>query len=114
MVAAETGSGKTHGYLVPLVDKLCDTSDVSEEASVDQEFSKHRQLSLILCPNVMLCEQVVRMANSLSDESGQPLLQVAAICGRQVMVLWSFVVLGFSDKLMFSILEVISMRVVYY
>jgi len=36
---------------------------------------------LVLCPNVMLCEQVVRMANSLLDESGEPLKSAAAVCG---------------------------------
>lgn len=90
VVAAETGSGKTHGYLVPLIDKLCSVSDISGEAVTDQGYSKHRQLSLVLCPNVMLCEQVVRMANSLCDDSGKPLLRITAICGRQVMILWSF------------------------
>lgn len=84
MVAAETGSGKTHGYLVPLIDKLCSVSEDSQEAVADEGSSNHRQLFLVLCPNVMLCEQVVRMANSLCGDSGKPLLQVAAICGRQV------------------------------
>ncbi|KAF9605035.1 hypothetical protein IFM89_013201 [Coptis chinensis] len=31
----------------------------------------------------MLCEQVVRMANCINNDSGQPLLQVSAVCGRQ-------------------------------
>ncbi|KAL2510202.1 DEAD-box ATP-dependent RNA helicase 22 [Forsythia ovata] len=83
VIAAETGSGKTHGYLIPLIDKLCGTSDVSESDLDDQKLKKHRQISLVLCPNVMLCEQVVRMANSLCGDSGEPLLRVAAICGRQ-------------------------------
>lgn len=85
VVAAETGSGKTHGYLIPLIDKLCRMSDVSESDLDDQKLKKHRQLSLVLCPNVMLCEQVVRMANSLCGDTGEPLLRVAAICGRQVL-----------------------------
>ncbi|XP_070016709.1 DEAD-box ATP-dependent RNA helicase 22 isoform X2 [Nicotiana sylvestris] len=83
VVAAETGSGKTHGYLVPLIDKLCQLSDNSG-AIADQDVRKHHRLSLVLCPNVMLCEQVVRMANSLCNDSGKPLLGVAAVCGRQV------------------------------
>ncbi|XP_022861443.1 DEAD-box ATP-dependent RNA helicase 22 isoform X3 [Olea europaea var. sylvestris] len=83
VVAAETGSGKTHGYLIPLIDKLCRMSAVSESDLDDQKLKKHRQLSLVLCPNVMLCEQVVRMANSLCGDTGEPLLRVAAICGRQ-------------------------------
>ncbi|PWA46732.1 DNA/RNA helicase, DEAD/DEAH box type, N-terminal [Artemisia annua] len=40
-------------------------------------------MSLVLCPNVMLCEQVVRMANCICDDNGEPLLRVAAVCGRQ-------------------------------
>ncbi|KAL0287837.1 UNVERIFIED_CONTAM: DEAD-box ATP-dependent RNA helicase 22 [Sesamum calycinum] len=83
VVAAETGSGKTHGYLVPLIHKLCSTTDVSERALDDVKLKKHHHVSLVLCPNVMLCEQVVRMANSLCDGSGEPLLKTAAICGRQ-------------------------------
>lgn len=83
VVAAETGSGKTHGYLVPLIDKLCQISD-SSGAIAGQDVGKHNRLSLVLCPNVMLCEQVVRMANSLCNDSGAPLLRIAAVCGRQV------------------------------
>ncbi|KAJ6689007.1 hypothetical protein OIU85_005425 [Salix viminalis] len=40
-------------------------------------------LSLVLCPNVLLCDQVVRMASGLCDDDGHPLLKVAAVCGRQ-------------------------------
>lgn len=83
VVAAETGSGKTHGYLVPLIDKICQISD-GAGAIAAQDVGKHNHLSLVLCPNVMLCEQVVRMANSLCNDSGAPLLSVAAVCGRQV------------------------------
>ncbi|KAL6567775.1 hypothetical protein OROGR_001443 [Orobanche gracilis] len=85
VVAAETGSGKTHGYLVPLIHKLCGLLDVSGSASDDLKLKRHQHISLVLCPNVMLCEQVIRMANSLCDGSGEPLLKAAAICGRQGM-----------------------------
>ena len=47
------------------------------------------QLSLVLCPNVMLCEQVVRMANCLRGDNGEPLLKAAAVCGKQVIPMWS-------------------------
>lgn len=80
VVAAETGSGKTHGYLVPIIQKLCSNSN----ALPDPKLKNPQQISLVLCPNVMLCEQVVRMANSLCGEAGGPLLKAAAICGRQV------------------------------
>lgn len=84
MVATETGSGKTHGYLVPLMHRLCSMLDVSENALDDLKLKKRQPVSLVLCPNVMLCEQVVRMANSLCDDTGEPLLKTTAICGRQV------------------------------
>lgn len=87
VVAAETGSGKTHGYLVPLFDKQCRTSDNSAETVADRGLSQPYRISLVLCPNVMLCEQVVRMANCLGGDNGEPLLKVAAICGRQVLSL---------------------------
>ncbi|KAG8498471.1 hypothetical protein CXB51_005025 [Gossypium anomalum] len=82
VIAAETGSGKTYGYLVPLIDKLYgarhDADNDLEKATVSS-----RTFSIVLCPNVLLCEQVVRMANDLSGDDGRPLLRVAAVCGRQ-------------------------------
>lgn len=83
VIAAETGSGKTHGYLVPLMDRLFRTTIGSEEALAGQALNKKREISLVLCPNVMLCEQVVRMANCLCHEDGQAILSAVAICGRQ-------------------------------
>ncbi|XP_075493114.1 DEAD-box ATP-dependent RNA helicase 22-like isoform X1 [Primulina tabacum] len=83
VVAAETGSGKTHGYLVPLVDRLCRNMDVSKRAVDDHKWHKKHHVALVLCPNVMLCEQVARMANSLIDDNGVPFLTASAICGRQ-------------------------------
>nr|AKF43355.1 DEA(D/H)-box RNA helicase family protein [Erodium trifolium] len=82
VVAAETGSGKTHGYLVPLIDKLCQELD-SINAVSDEKSSSTRRIFLVLCPNVMLCEQVVRMANGFRNSSGQPLLTVATVGGQQ-------------------------------
>ncbi|KZV41995.1 DEAD-box ATP-dependent RNA helicase 22 [Dorcoceras hygrometricum] len=83
VVAAETGSGKTHGYLVPLIDRLCRNMKVSKSSVDDQKRCRNHHVSLVLCPNVMLCEQVARMANSLTDDNGVPFLTAAAICGRQ-------------------------------
>nr|AKF43361.1 DEA(D/H)-box RNA helicase family protein [Melianthus villosus] len=83
VVAAETGSGKTHGYLVPLIDRLCSLQDGSEHIVADKKLAQSHRLSLVLCPNVMLCEQVVRMANVLAGDNGEPLLQVTAVCGQQ-------------------------------
>lgn len=86
VVAAETGSGKTHGYLVPLIDRLCRTFDNPEGALSDEASSKFHQISLVLCPNVMLCEQVVRMAKCLLNEIGESQLSIAAVCGTQVLI----------------------------
>nr|AKF43372.1 DEA(D/H)-box RNA helicase family protein [Pelargonium myrrhifolium] len=83
VIAAETGSGKTHGYLVPLIDKLCRANDDSGNTSSDKELTPPRKIFLVLCPNIMLCEQVVRMANSLRNDSGEPLLRVATVGGQQ-------------------------------
>ncbi|XP_020587585.1 DEAD-box ATP-dependent RNA helicase 22 [Phalaenopsis equestris] len=81
IVAAETGSGKTHSYLVPLIHNLCGNSD--PETSSAKEITESRKMSLVLCPNVMLCEQVVQMADSLVDDFGKPLVKVAAVCGQR-------------------------------
>ncbi|XP_077232254.1 DEAD-box ATP-dependent RNA helicase 22-like, partial [Tasmannia lanceolata] len=88
VIAAETGSGKTHGYLVPIVHKLRTVSShpCTDDTNDDNQASPqpNRFISLVLCPNVMLCEQVVRMANCLRDvSSGEPLLRTHAVCGRQ-------------------------------
>ncbi|MED6155649.1 DEAD-box ATP-dependent RNA helicase 22 [Stylosanthes scabra] len=84
IIAAETGSGKTYSYLVPLFDKLRDIRDHSQHAVSDQEVPLPRKnVFLVLCPNVQLCEQVVRMANSLCGDNGEPIVSVAAVCGRQ-------------------------------
>lgn len=83
VIAAETGSGKTHGYLVPLINKICSEHGEDKLTDGDQEVASFNKLSLVLCPNVMLCEQVVQMANTLCDEHGKSLLRVTAICGRQ-------------------------------
>ncbi|KAL6013561.1 hypothetical protein ACLOJK_004059 [Asimina triloba] len=78
VVAAETGSGKTHGYLVPLFEKLCAPTDPPGISDDTQVCAQPHKLLLVLCPNVMLCEQVVRMANCLCSSHGEPLLKVYA------------------------------------
>lgn len=99
IIAAETGSGKTYTYLVPLIDKLLGTQDHSLHTVSDKEVPSPRKVLLVLCPNVQLCEQVVRMANSLCGDNGEPIVSVAAICGRQVVMLWLFYFLYFSLSL---------------
>ncbi|KAK9276696.1 hypothetical protein L1049_006232 [Liquidambar formosana] len=83
VIAAETGSGKTHGYLVPLFEKLFGTPDDFGNTDPSQGSILPHKISLVLCPNIMLCEQVVRMANGLCNDNGEPLLRAAAVCGRQ-------------------------------
>lgn len=95
VIAAETGSGKTYSYLVPLIDKLRDTQEHSIDVVSDQEVSPPRKVLLVLCPNVQLCEQVVRMANRLCRDNGETIVSVAAVCGRQVVMLWLFIFLIF-------------------
>lgn len=87
VIAAETGSGKTHSYLVPLIEKLCTALGDSENSNSDKEPTPPRAPSLVLCPNVVLCEQVVRMANALSADNGEPLVRAVAVCGGQVLML---------------------------
>ncbi|CAH8302742.1 unnamed protein product [Eruca vesicaria subsp. sativa] len=85
VVAAETGSGKTHGYLAPIIHQLTNTNTVLDSELTDGEERRNplKSISLVLCPNVMLCEQVVRMINGLLGEDGSPLLNVEAVCGSQ-------------------------------
>ena len=78
VIAAETGSGKTLSYLIPIWDNLLRVSDRGEGA--DEENGGRRTGALILCPNATLCEQVTRVADSLVDEStGEPLLRTHAL-----------------------------------
>ncbi len=77
VVAAETGSGKTLSYLIPIWSNLLrqDSGDVA-----DVDAGERRTGALILCPNATLCEQVARVADSLVDETtGEPLLRTYAL-----------------------------------
>lgn len=94
IIAAETGSGKTHSYLVPLIDRLCTAHDVG----AGDESILHSKILLILCPNVMLCEQVVRMASDLCGENGEPLLRVSAVCGRTVRMIHCLLLHSYSTR----------------
>lgn len=83
VIAAETGSGKTHSYLVPLINKICGASSSISSSPDEQAAKPQRGVCLVLCPNVLLCEQVVRMANGLNGDDGEPLVKALAACGRQ-------------------------------
>ncbi|CAL5197007.1 unnamed protein product [Lathyrus oleraceus] len=84
VIAAETGSGKTYSYLLPLIDKLRDAQEQSLDVVSDKEvYPPAGNILLVLCPNVQLCEQVVKMANSLCSDNGGTIVNAASICGRQ-------------------------------
>jgi superfamily II DNA/RNA helicase len=56
VIACETGSGKTLAYVAPLVTLLCGGRGLGKKSK-----------ALILCPNKMLCEQVIHTASQLVD-----------------------------------------------
>eukprot|EP00873_Tetraselmis_striata_P014653 jgi/Tetstr1/434917/TSEL_023914.t1 len=73
VLAAETGSGKTLSYLVPLLTQLLNAKEAG--AAAGGAIS-----TLVLCPNAALCAQVVEVAQSLVDaETGEPLLAALAV-----------------------------------
>ncbi|XP_078443267.1 DEA(D/H)-box RNA helicase family protein [Wolffia australiana] len=83
VIAAETGSGKTHCYLVPLFEKMFSMAKTEADSNSERVIQESSGASVVvICPNVMLCEQVVDMANSLKDSQGNCLLKVSAVCGR--------------------------------
>lgn len=61
VIAAETGSGKTYSYLIPLMQKCLDSS-VAEGGGV---MSKYPSV-VVMVPNKELCLQVHRMAQDLA------------------------------------------------
>ena len=61
VVAAETGSGKTLSYLLPVFSNLLTCGHTKGTTG--------RLGALILAPNATLCEQVAKVANSLVDDS---------------------------------------------
>lgn len=76
VIAAETGSGKTLSYLIPIWSNLLRKGS----SGVDDESGSRATGALILCPNATLCEQVARVADSLIDAStGEPLLRTHAL-----------------------------------
>lgn len=91
VLAAETGSGKTQAYLVPLFNKLLEMKQteidaVGSQTLVERGSLERQNFALVLCPNAMLCEQVMQMANTLCDGLGTPLLKVSVVSGGQVSI----------------------------
>lgn len=107
MVAAETGSGKTHTYLIPLIQVLLEgrrshpapSSEALTPAAVASALAEGQEVRLplwaqeeshrasafvlVLCPNATLCQQVADMAHALKDPEGSPLLKIAVVAGGQ-------------------------------
>jgi hypothetical protein len=73
IIGAETGSGKTLSYLIPIIQGLLDEAKnlegKSEESNEDAELMVPDQLcyptAIIMVPNKELCSQVYRMANEI-------------------------------------------------
>ena len=77
VLAAETGSGKTLAYLVPLIENLRQsrepgTSDAlfDEEVMVDCNKDNNGSM-LVLCPNTVLCEQVIGVIQTIFEHSSK-------------------------------------------
>ena len=81
VVAAETGSGKTLAYLVPVFSNLLRNGHGRGDGEGDggEGGAVGRLGALILAPNATLCEQVKRVADSLTGDDGEPLLKTHAL-----------------------------------
>lgn len=78
VLAAETGSGKTLSYLVPLLTRVLAAKD-------DPTTYPGATSTLVLCPNTALCAQVLEVAQSLVDtDTGEPLLSALAVSSAAV------------------------------
>ncbi len=66
VLAAETGSGKTLAYLAPLIQLVLANRAAAQSPAARLGTGTgrpaHHTAALVLCPNVMLCEQVGRQA----------------------------------------------------
>ena len=71
VIAAETGSGKTLSYLVPIFSNLLRHGH--------GRGGEKRVGALILAPNASLVAQVAQVCDSLVDESGDPLLKTTGL-----------------------------------
>ena len=63
IVGAETGSGKTLSYLLPIIQGLL--NDGRKESSEDDLSFKNYPSAIIMVPNKELCSQVYRMTNDI-------------------------------------------------
>ena len=71
IVGAETGSGKTLSYLLPIIQGLLDEKPVEEvEEGLSLSMGSYPS-AIIMVPNKELCSQVYRMANELINNMPQ-------------------------------------------
>ena len=84
VIAAETGSGKTLSYLVPVFSNLLRNGHGSPRGEADTEADQtrvapHGTGALILVPNASLVTQVKSVCDSLVDLNGVPLLKTVGL-----------------------------------
>ena len=63
IVGAETGSGKTLSYLLPIIQGLL--NDGTKEQTDDDFSTKNYPSAIVMVPNKELCSQVYRMTNEI-------------------------------------------------
>ncbi|XP_024528467.1 DEAD-box ATP-dependent RNA helicase 22 [Selaginella moellendorffii] len=83
ILAAETGSGKTHAYLLPIFQLLAKSNqEFKEKKAEDENAYIPRSFALVLCPNATLCQQAAEMATKVCSKLGD-FVRVAVITGGQ-------------------------------
>ena len=81
VIAAETGSGKTLSYLVPIFSNLLRAGHGFRRGETETgELSRVARVgALVLVPNASLVAQVVSVCDSLVDDRGDPLLKTVGL-----------------------------------
>lgn len=65
VLAAETGSGKTLAYLIPLIDRMLRERVLTVQQHDDPLIPPPPEGMLVLCPNAVLCDQVMQVVSSI-------------------------------------------------
>ncbi|GIL43298.1 hypothetical protein Vafri_1083, partial [Volvox africanus] len=89
VITAETGSGKTLSYIIPIanlmlkqraaLERYQQEQQQTDPAGVSGRAPTRRYHALVLCPNAALCQQVVATVNGLCGPEGEQLLTAAHI-----------------------------------